>query len=78
MRFRFIGLCVVSVSLLVLGCSGSETSDSQWQQAKERQQEAGRASGRIGYIGNAGAASNQPSDGSTPKIFDSFLPNWGN
>jgi hypothetical protein len=57
MSIRSIGLAgIISISLMVLGCAVSDsTSDYQWQLAKQRQQVVGRAFGRIGYIGNAGA-----------------------
>ncbi|HEY5813144.1 MAG TPA: hypothetical protein VIT23_10900 [Terrimicrobiaceae bacterium] len=49
------GISVILMSLVVLGCATTPTtSDYQWQLAKQRQQEAARNAGRIGYIGNAG------------------------
>jgi hypothetical protein len=44
----------VLASLLV-GCAYQPTiSEDQWRWEKEREQQAARDAGRIGYIGNAG------------------------
>ena len=61
MSFRLIGLTgVLLISLVVIGCANSSASPEElplgWRLAKERQQQAAREAGRIGYIGNAGPA----------------------
>jgi hypothetical protein len=49
----------ISISLTVLGCATNPSASTDelplgWRLAKERQQQAARDAGRIGYIGNAG------------------------
>ena len=60
MSFRPIQLTgVLLISLVVIGCANPSASSEElplgWRLAKERQQQAAPESGRIGYIGNAGA-----------------------
>jgi hypothetical protein len=60
MRFRLIGLTgTLSISLMIVGCATNPAASTDelplgWRLAKERQQQAARETGRIGYIGNAG------------------------
>jgi hypothetical protein len=59
-NFRFFGLAVV-ISLMVLGCATNQSETAEqarmWQRQLERQQQAARDAGRIGWIGNAGPGS---------------------
>jgi hypothetical protein len=58
--FRRIGFAVV-ISLMVLGCAANQPETAEqarmWQRQLERQQDAARDAGRIGWIGNAGPPS---------------------
>jgi hypothetical protein len=61
MRLRSIRL-VGMICLMVLGCATKRSvSDGQWSTQLERQQQAVRESGRIGYIGYEGQAPEAPS-----------------
>ena len=52
---------MLAISLLVLGCANSvprsPSNDRIWQAQLQRQQEAVRNQGRIGYIGYEGPSS---------------------
>ena len=56
-RLAFLGAVIL---LLLLGCASnppvSRGADRMWTAQLERQQQAAREAGRIGYIGNAGPA----------------------
>jgi hypothetical protein len=60
MSFRLIGITAAfSISLMVVGCATNPSASTDelplgWRLAKQRQQQAAREAGRIGYIGNAG------------------------
>jgi len=49
------------MSLMVLGCATNQPETAEqarmWQRQLERQQQAAREAGRIGWIGNAGPPS---------------------
>jgi hypothetical protein len=58
MTFRFTGL-TLAISLMALGCAANPPESASearvWRAQLERQQQAVRNSGRIGYIGYDGS-----------------------
>ena len=58
MSLRCAGLAV-AIPLMFFGCTANppaaQSSSRLWDLQKERQQQAVRQSGRIGYIGNDGS-----------------------
>lgn len=60
MSFQSAGLAVV-VCLMLLGCATNPSESASeariWRAQLERQQQAAREAGRIGWIGNAGPPS---------------------